>query len=850
MSELRVLAPFDGWCAALAEVPDEVFAAGLVGDGLAVDPVEGLLVAPCAGEIIMLAKTGHAVSIRTAWGHEVLVHVGIDTVALGGTGFETLTRPGALVRAGDALIRFDLDIVARGAKSLMTPIVISGTAVPVIRERRAPGRVRAGEVIYVVDTSRQAVAPLVHGNQTVERGLTLRLRHGLHARPAALVTQSLKQALASVTVRANGRQANGRSVVALLLLGARHGDALTIEATGADADAAVAACIAAIETAMRREDDEVRAGSATRPTPANASAAVPPPAAADGDGRLYGVTAVAGFALGSTFRLERAELPVAESGWGVDGERAALAAAQRELRSRLQRAADPDRGDTGPTRDILAAHAEFLDDPLVNEHAQVLIGRGNSAGFAWRAATRDQVATLRALEDPRLRERADDLLDVEAQLQSLLAGGSSGVQTPIPAGSVLLAQDLLPSQLAAMDGRQLAAICLEAGGATSHVAILAAAMNVPMLVGIGPVLRTVPAATSVIVDAGSGLLQWRPAAADLEAAAARLARGEVQRSVVLAAAAIPCRTCDGARIEVFANVGSLGDAVAAVANGAEGCGLLRTEFLFIDRDTAPDEDEQLQAYQAIAAALGPRTLVLRLMDVGGDKPLKYLPQAHEDNPALGLRGIRTALRRPDLLRTQLRAALRIAPPGVVQILIPMVTDLAEVIEVRALADDIARELGRANVIRCGAMIETPAAALLSRAIVQAVDFLSIGSNDLTQYALAMDRGHPELARRSDPLHPAVLQLMALAAQAGTEAGKPVAVCGSVAADRMAVPLLLGIGIRELSVVPAAIPQLKRQIAGLELDGCRRLAAECLALASSAEVRNHVGRWLEHRGDHS
>ena len=284
------------------------------------------------------------------------------------------------------------------------------------------------------------------------------------------------------------------------------------------------------------------------------------------------------------------------------------------------------------------------------------------------------------------------------------------------------------------------------------------------------------------------------------------------------------------------------------ANGAEGCGLLRTEFLFLDREAAPDEEEQLAAYQGIAAALGTRPLILRLMDVGGDKPLRYLALPAEENPALGLRGVRTALAHPALLRTQLRAALRVQPAGCVRLLIPMITDVEEILAVRGIIGELESELGSRVRVQVGAMIETPAAALMASGLIREVDFLSIGSNDLTQYTLAMDRGHPQLAGRTDALHPAVLKLVAAAASAGVAAGKMVAVCGGVAADRCAVPILLGLGVRELSVVPAAVPAIKRQIRALEISTCRELAAACLELGSPAAVRDRVAQTLGPMGD--
>jgi phosphoenolpyruvate-protein kinase (PTS system EI component) len=284
---------------------------------------------------------------------------------------------------------------------------------------------------------------------------------------------------------------------------------------------------------------------------------------------------------------------------------------------------------------------------------------------------------------------------------------------------------------------------------------------------------------------------------------------------------------------VFANLtGSVADAELAVKQGAEGCGLLRTEFLFLERAVAPDEQEQLRCYQEVARVLAERPLVIRTMDIGGDKPIPYLPLPPEDNPALGLRGIRTSLWRPDLLEAQLRALLRTGPTC--RILLPMITEPGEVRTVRALLDRL-RDPAQ-PMPQLGAMVETPASALLADAIAAEVDFLSIGTNDLTQYTLAMDRGNAAMAPRIDGLHPAVLALIAKVGAAGERHDKLVAVCGGLASDPLAAPILLGLGVRELSVVPTLIPSLKARVSALTLDDCRRLAARALELDSADAVR--------------
>jgi phosphocarrier protein FPr/phosphocarrier protein len=855
MSTLEILAPFDGWCSSLNEVPDPVFSGRMMGDGLAIDPTSGILIAPCAGEIITLPASAHAVSIRTAQGIDVLIHVGIDTVQLGGRGFEARVRPGAMVRAGDELIRFDLDVVARGAKSLMTPIVVTSMDGLTLRRRHPAGSVCAGELLFEIagiaalegvaaDAGIAASTPSRPASQpneaTAGHTLIVTLRQGLHARPAALLAQRAKSFGAQASLSAHGRTANARSVVAIMALGVRQGDELSIQASGADAAQSVASLVAGIQEALRVE---CAAGHGAADSSRTVSTPAPSPSPIAGV--LGGVIASAGVAVGCATRLERREIAVTENGTGSGKESAELEQARANVRARLERLA---AAGGATRREIIGAHLEFLDDPQLNEAAQELIAAGKGAGFAWRAAIRRSIGALEALEDSRLRERVDDLLDVESHVLLALAGEARPMNIPLPERAVLIADDLLPSELTALDRQRLVAICLNGGGATSHVAILAAAMEIPMLVGLGAGIRDIADGATVIVDADAGTLQMAPTAAAIEQARTAVESRLRRRAESLAEAQIECRALDGTRVEVFANLGNVMDAAAAVANGAEGCGLLRTEFLFIDRETAPGEDEQFAAYQGIATALGSRPLILRLMDVGGDKPLRYLPLPAEENPALGLRGVRTALARPDLMRTQLRAALRVQSAGSVRLLVPMITDVAEILAVRRVIDEIKAEIGIHDRIDLGAMIETPAAALMASGLIREVDFLSIGSNDLTQYTLAMDRGHPELAGRTDALHPAVLKLVAAAASAGVAAGKMVAVCGGVAADRLAVPILLGLGVRELSVVPAAVPAIKRQIRSLRMNDCRELAIRCLDLASPAEVRAWVAQSIGPSGD--
>jgi multiphosphoryl transfer protein len=828
MSNLTLVAPLRGWCAALDETPDAAFAQRLLGDGVAIDPTGDTLHAPCDGEVISVASSKHAIALRAAQGAEILLHVGIDTVALGGAGFRALVAPGAQVRAGDPLLSFDLDAIAR-AKSLITPIVITNGEHFSVVSAEVDRAVEVGDpVLEVRSIGADAAGPATPaaGREVTER-LIVPNEHGIHARPAALIANFAKGLAAEIAVMAHGRRANAKSAVALMSLGVRRGDELTLTASGNQAEKIV------------RDLKQLILGIIETPASPHKTREMQPQPVRQQGNRLRGVIASRGLAVGRAVTLKAAEIYVVEAGRSIAHESAEFERARAEVRSRLEQLAQHAQA---TAREVITAHLEFLDDWELVAAARRAISRGKSAAFAWRRAVRDSADVLRALGDQRMAERVDDLLDLESQVLLALNGEAPVVACDLPEHAILIADDLKPSQLVSLDADKLAGICMAAGGPTSHVAILAAAMGVPTLVALGPAVLDVEDGAWLVLDAEQGSLSIAPDQAALAAAEQTLALRQQRKQAERAAAHADCRTADGVRIEVFANLGSLPEAQVAVAHGAEGCGLLRTEFLFLDRESPPDEEEQLRQYQGIAQALADRPLVVRTLDIGGDKPIPYLPLPAEENPALGLRGVRTSLWRPDLLRIQLRAILRVQPAGQCRLLLPMITDPAEIKAVRRVLDEVRRELGHAGPVSVGAMIETPASAVIAERICREVDFLSVGTNDLTQYTLAMDRGHSELAHRIDGLHPAVLRLIAMAVEAADKHSRVVAVCGGLASEPAAVPVLIGLGVRELSVVPTLVPQLKSLIRTLTIDACRMLAQQAVALDTAESVRALVNEF--------
>ena len=813
MSKVVLQAPMDGWAAPLAEVPDPVFADRILGDGVAIDPTSSTLHALCDGTIATLAK--HAVTLRTDGGAEILVHIGLETVALAGQGFAVRVSQGQKVKAGDPLIDFDLEFLATRVKSLISPVIVTNGDAFRIVKRTLDRPVRRGDVLMELEAVATAASASAGSAQTVARQAVVKAVHGIHARPAALVSNCAKRFGAEVSLSLGKRKANAKSAVALMALGVRCRDRVTVTAAGADARQAVEAIVPLLEAEGETQVVVARAPAVQTPAP---------------DGKaVHAICAAPGKAIGRVVHLRVADLAVAEKGGGIAHETGEFRRAIAEVKARLERAAVS--GDR-TRRDILAAHIALLEDEGLHHAALGLIERGNGAGFAWRTAVRGYADVLKTIDDERVRERAGDLLDLERQVIAVLAGESAKPVLVLPDAAILIAEEILPSDLVGLDAGKLVGLAMVRGGPTSHVAILAAGMGIPALVAAGPAILDIPEGAEVLLDADEGALHLKPDAALIETAKAAAAAAAGRKAQALSHAGRECRTADGTRVEVFANLGKgAAEAAEAVRLGAEGCGVLRSEFMFMDRAAPPGENEQFAAYKAIAEALGDRPFVLRTFDFGADKPVPYLSFPPEENPALGLRGVRGGFFWPELLRTQLKAAIRVG----CRIMLPMITARGEIAAVRQIVQELCTELSRPQPA-LGAMIETPSSALLADQLVQEADFLSIGTNDLTQYTLAIDRGHRQLAPQLDALHPAVLRLVARTAEAANAAGKPVAVCGGIAADPAAAPLLIGLGIGELSVPPPVIPNLKAAIGALHIGECRAAARHALTLESAAAVR--------------
>ncbi len=653
----------------------------------------------------------------------------------------------------------------------------------------------------------------------------IELPHGLHARPAARFVQTATSFEASVHVRdlTNARgPADAASLNAVAMLAATRGHELEVTASGPQADAA----LAAIDALARRGFDE-------GPDSAGGTPEIPEDRGPVADGSLRGHPASPGIAMGPLVRFHETALHVPDAVTCDPSQEArALDAAVEDVAHgiALQRGAVAARAGEAEAQ-IFDAHLLFLRDPTLLGPAREAIADGASAARAWRDVVERTASGWDALEDAYLRARAADLRSVGDQVLARILN----VPMPLPALSapgILAATDLSPADTIALDPAVALGIATAAGGPTAHAAVLARSLGIPAVVGVGERLLDIPEGTSIAVDGGEGLVYISPpddvvgrltAARDARIAATLEAR---------AGANAPARTIDGTVVEVAVNIGSPVEALAGVVAGADGVGLFRTEFLFLGRTSMPDEREQEAAYREAAVALGGRPMIVRTLDVGADKPLPFLAQPHEDNPFLGVRGIRLGFARPDLLRGQLRALCRVARDHPLRVMFPMVATAEELRAAKAVIDEVRDDA----TLEIGVMIEVPSAALIADRLAPDVDFFSIGTNDLTQYTLAADRGNARVASIADPLHPAVLALIATTVAAADAHGRWVGVCGELAGDPVATGILLGLGVRELSMSAPAIAFVKHAVRRTDLDRARALADEALTCATATEVR--------------
>ncbi len=797
-----------------------------------------------------LARAAVALAEEMLHGRSLRIEVaaGLDETTLGtdavsiSAAIERADGPGGVVvlmDLGSALLSAELaldllnDATARDRVTLSPAPIVEGLVVAAVAA--AGGASRAEVAAEARDALMGKAAHLAEPTADVTPAprpaeavgiFTVENPHGLHARPAARLVSEVRALDASVQLRnltTGSDPVPAASLSRVATLAAVRGHEVEVRASGHQAQEAVEHLLTLAARRFDESDEDVVVTAA----PADHRAASGP------------MPASPGIAIGPVRRLSAAptvldQQPEAPADPAADWRRVveAVATARREIElAKVLTVKEAGAARAG----IFDAHLSLLADAELLSDVKGRIREGVGAVSAWTDCLAEVEAQWARLPDSYLRERAADVRAVGDQVLRALTGQAARRMT---GAGVLVADDLTPAETAALDLDLVSGVVLAQGSPTSHAAILARARDIPVIVSAGRDVLDLADGTPVIVDGSTGKLYVAPSAELVEEYRQRARQAAELRARQLALAEEPAISRDGTPFIVAANLGSVADARAATLAGADGAGLVRTEFVFLDRSEAPTIEEQQRVYDDIAKATGGRRVTLRTLDVGGDKPLTYLPMPAEANPFLGQRGIRLSLEHRDLLRDQLAAMCETARRFPIDIMFPMLTTPGELIEARQVLTEAAGPAGLPEGLRVGTMIEVPSAALKMEAFLPHVDFVSIGTNDLTQYAMAAERGNGAVAALSDPLDPGVLRLIDHVCRAA-HVRIDVAVCGEAASDELAIPVLAGLGVHELSVSPAAVPRVKAAVRQLDVERCTIVAGLALELADADEVRKLV-----------
>lgn len=818
---LTLYSPIKGFLVDISKVPDDAFAQKMLGDGVAFAPQENYICAPTDALIKNIHQCLHAIVLEKD-GFEILIHIGIDTVTLKGRGFKALVKEGDSVKQGQKLIEFDKDYIAQNTPSnLIIMVIASPLEVNLIKENIA----LVTETTKVFTAARQeeknpAFTPILD-QKTYTQDIIISNKTGLHARPAgevATLAQSFKNT--NISLVKGQKLADAKSMVEILGLSLEYGDKVQIKTMGEDAEFAALE----IKNFILRELKDSLIQTEQKITEQNKT----------GEISFKGTGIFDGLAIGKAYILKENQCNIEEkSKLTIAQELAKFNASLKQVKASLDKERHAIYGQKD-REEILLAHITILEDPFLIKETEQLIEKGFSSAFAFSTAIKRAVEVLKKANSDVLRARVADFIDLETRVISVLTGASYGLPK-FSEDTIIITRELLSHNLNEF-GEHVAGIVMAEGSTLSHVSIMLKTLGIPTVIGVGQEILNIQNGADLIVDSKLGAVTVNPSnISELRQKAESLKTHRIEN---LSHAFEPAKTKDGIEIIVAGNIGNIEQARQSAQQGAQGIGLVRTEFLFATSKTEPTEQEQYEIYQKIVDLQNGNSVIIRTLDVGADKPIPFIPQIKEENPILGRRGIRTSFTNVEMLKTQLRAIMRVKPYGTAKIMLPMVTFIEEISTVMRFVKEEQEKLG-IDKVSVGMMVEVPAAALMAGDFAKFVDFFSIGTNDLTQYTLALDRAHPTLNFLSDTLNPAVLRMIQLTVEGAKQEHKPVGVCGAIASEPAGAILLIGLGVQSLSVVPSAIADIKALIRNLDFTKCKQVAEQALRCKSAGEVRTLV-----------
>jgi len=561
---------------------------------------------------------------------------------------------------------------------------------------------------------------------------------------------------------------------------------------------------------------------------------------------LQGLGVSPGIGLAPAYKYVKQELIIPEGpGKGREAEKSAFEKALAKIIHDTQRLAENAKKNIGDKEAaIFEAHTMILQDPELSAPILSSINDGDNAAHAISANFDSLVAMFEEMDDAYMRERAADMRDLKERLITDLLGIRFRTLSHLPGKCIIIARDLTPSDTAKIDKANVAGIVNEVGGRTSHTAIMARAMGVPAVISCTGAIETIEEGALIAIDGTKGTVEYNLSDAQIASFREEIEEIDKENTSLERYSKMVSQTKDGKLIEIAANIGTPGEAKHAFEIGADGIGLFRSEFLYMNRDTLPDEDEQFYAYKEAVMAMCGKPVIVRTLDIGGDKKLPALPLPEEDNPFLGYRAIRISLDRPELFKTQLKALLRASVFGKLKIMFPMISSLEELLQAKAVLKTCTDEFDKSGTlydrgIQIGIMIEIPAAAIQAGTLAKESDFFSIGTNDLIQYTVAVDRGNDKVSALYSQYHPAVLRLIQGTIFAAHEAGIPCGMCGEAAGDPLLIPLLLGMGLDEFSMSAASLLHARKRITELDYTRCKRSVKKILDSSTIQEVKDKL-----------
>lgn len=562
-----------------------------------------------------------------------------------------------------------------------------------------------------------------------------------------------------------------------------------------------------------------------------------------------GIPASPGIAIGKAFLYKKAEVEIELSSIDdndINNEIDRFVNAKLKTKQQIEKLYTRASKTMGQDKaEIFKAHIAILEDPILTETViNGILQQKLNAIASLDRAIKEFCAVFDGLEDEYMKERAVDIKDVGKRLLNNLAGINTQSLCSLPEKVIIIADNLTPSDTAEMDAERVKGFATDIGGKTSHTAIIARTLEIPAVLGLNDITKRVKSGDTVIVDGNSGKVLINPTKDQVEEYIKLKRNLEQEERLLLRLKELPAVTKDNRRVEMSVNIGVPDDVKAALKYGAEGVGLFRTEFLYMNKDALPTEDEQFEEYKCVAIDMGDRPVIIRTLDIGGDKDLPYFDFPEELNPFLGWRAIRMCLDRTDIFRTQLRAILRASIHGSLKIMYPMISGITEIRRANKILNEVKKDLDINEIpykkdLEVGIMIEIPSAAIMADKLIKEVDFFSIGTNDLTQYTLAVDRVNEKIADLYDPIHPSVLRLIKNVIKSSHEAGKWTGMCGELAGDPMAAVILLGLGLDEFSMNASSIPKVKKLIRDVTYEEAKEIADHVIDLSTGHEVRDYV-----------